>query len=137
MEAAEAEAVDAVEPERAVREVEPGEVVAVADELGDDLAEPERHDRQVVAAQAQGRGADQDAEERREERRDEQTSQRLRWMPAAPVNAVPPTLTVTCGELLRAEPARHVGAGGEERDVAEVEQPRVADDEVEAERPSP
>ena len=61
------------------------------------------------------------------------TSHGLRWTPDAPLNDVPPTLDRHLRELLRAEPARDVGAGGEERDVAEVEQARVADDEVEAE----
>ena len=51
---------------RAVREVEPGaeEVVAVACDLRQDLAEAERDDREVVAAQAQCREADEDPEER-------------------------------------------------------------------------
>ena len=40
------------------------EVVGVADELRDDLAEAERHDREVVPAQAQRRQADEDAGER-------------------------------------------------------------------------
>src|SRR6185436_7663858 len=42
---AEPEAVDAREPERAVRQVEAADVIAVAYELRDDLAEAERHDR--------------------------------------------------------------------------------------------
>ena len=59
--AAEAGRVDRADPERAVREVEAEDVVAVADDLGDDLAEAERHDREVVATQSQRRQADQDA----------------------------------------------------------------------------
>ena len=66
-------------PLRAVREVEAGaeEVVAVARDLGHDLAEAERHDREVVAAQPQRRQADQDADERGQEPgRDEQEPDR-------------------------------------------------------------
>ena len=36
------------------------EIVGVPDELRDDLPESERHDREVVAAQAQGRQPDED-----------------------------------------------------------------------------
>ena len=39
------------------------EVAEVAEDEPDDLAEAERHDREVVAAQLQGRRAEQDAEE--------------------------------------------------------------------------
>src|ERR1041385_7935195 len=52
--------VDRADPERAVRQVEAVQIVAVADELRDDLAEAEGYDREVVAAQAQRREADQD-----------------------------------------------------------------------------
>ena len=44
-------------------------VVPVQQDDADDLAEAERHDRQVVAAQAQHREAEQDAEEGGEQRR--------------------------------------------------------------------
>ena len=37
-------------------------------------------------------------------------------------------------EVAGGEPARRVGTGGVERDVAEVEEPGVADDDVEADR---
>ena len=53
-------------------EVEPEEVVAVLHDLRDDLAEPERDDREVVAAQAQRRQADDDPGEEREEAGDDQ-----------------------------------------------------------------
>ena len=43
---------------------------------------PERHDREVIAAQPQRRRAEQDAEERRDRRRDEAAStQNGMWMP--------------------------------------------------------
>ena len=51
----EAERVDRREPEAAVGHVEAVQRVGVADELRDDLAEAERDDRQVVAAQAERR----------------------------------------------------------------------------------
>ena len=41
---------------------------------------------------------------------------------------------VRTGEVRRREPRRAVCADGEERDVAEVEQPRVAHDHVQPER---
>ena len=69
---AEAGRVDRVDPLRAVRDVVPEEVVAVVGDLGHDLAEAERHDREVVAAQAQGREPDQDAREGREDPGDDQ-----------------------------------------------------------------
>ena len=43
------------------------EVVAVAGDLGHDLAEAERDDREVVAAQPQRREADDDADDGRED----------------------------------------------------------------------
>ena len=49
-----------------MRQVEAAEGVGVAHELRDDLAEAERDDREVVAAQAQRRQPDQDAGEVRE-----------------------------------------------------------------------
>src|SRR2546423_15557387 len=58
--------VDRRDATRAVREVETGpeEVVAVPGDLRHDLAEAERHDREVVAAKAQRRQADQHADDR-------------------------------------------------------------------------
>ncbi len=134
----EAHPVDAVEPERAVREVEPGEVVAVADELGDDLPEPERDDREVVAAQAEGRDPDQDAEHGGEDRSEHDHEPRRdvdprRSLADGAAEDQRERMAVAPCELLRGEPARDVGAGREEGDVAEVEQTGVADHEVEPE----
>ena len=57
------------------------------------------------------------------------------WMPGEvaddPDRAEVPDLA---GELLRGEPRDRVRAGRVERDVAEVEQARVADDDVQADR---
>ena len=52
--------------------LKPAEVVAVAGDLRQDLAEAERHDREVVAAQAQRRQADHDPEERGDDPRDQE-----------------------------------------------------------------
>ena len=49
-----------------MRQVEAEEVVAVADDLRNDLSEPERHDSEVVAAQAQRRKSDEDPGEERQ-----------------------------------------------------------------------
>ncbi len=77
---AEADRVDRRDPVRAVRQVEAGaeEVVAVARDLREDLAEAERHDREVVAAQAQRRQADHDPEERGDDAGERQQRARSR-----------------------------------------------------------
>ena len=84
---AEARRVERRDPVRPVRQVEAGaeEVVAVARDLRQDLAEAERHDREVVAAQAQGREADQDPEERGQRtRRSRAAGRPRRGCPAGP-----------------------------------------------------
>ena len=121
---------------RPAGEVEAGaeEVVAVTRDLRDDLAEAERHDREVVAAKAKRRQADQHADERSHEPgggqdqpdRDVKARARRRDADRAEVDPV-------SGKLGRREPAGHVGAHRVERDVAEVQQARVAHDDVQAE----
>ena len=59
-------------------------VVAVAGDLGEDLAEAERDDRQVVAAQSQRRQADDDAAERAAIAAATRTIQIEMWMPPMP-----------------------------------------------------
>ena len=132
---AEAEAVDAGQAERAVRQVEAADVVAVAHELRDDLAEAERHDGEVVAAQAQRGQADQHAEQGREDRGDQDHAPGREVDPERALGhraAEDPAARAVqaAAELLRRQPAGHVGAAGEERHVAEVEQAGVADDDV-------
>ena len=56
------------------------------------------------------------------------------WIPGAPSGAVERNWKLTCSKWPRGEPAGRVRPGGVERDVAEVEQPGVADDDVEADR---
>ena len=93
--------------------------VQIVQEDADDLAEAERDDGEVVAAQPQRRRAQQHAEERRDQRRPAAASIQQRQMHA---------------EVRRGEQRIDVGADRVERDVAEVEQAGVADDDVEPER---
>ena len=82
--AAEARRVDRVDAERAVREVEIRpyrDVVGVAHELRDDLAEAERDDREVVPTQSQGRQADQDAGDGGEDPGDDEDDPDREWIP--------------------------------------------------------
>ena len=102
----------------------------------DDLAEAEGHDREVVAAQAQRRRAEQRAEdgrhaggqpdddpERDVDPRDGPGAAVAKWklMPSAP----------QCGE---ARNAAVYAPERVERDVAEVQQPGEADDDVQPQR---
>ena len=152
----EAGRVERRDPVRAVRQVEARaeEVVAVARDLREDLAEAERHDREVVAAQAQRRQADDDPEDRRDDaaeqeqepdrrrgsrpnragarRRRSRSAASARAPARSPFDADPFLRALLAGELLRGEPGGGVGAGRVERDVPEVEQARVADDDVQA-----
>ena len=98
---------------------------------------PERDDREVVTAQAQRRQADQHAEQGREEAAITITLHGREVDAERPAGHGPaddPAAWIgdAAAELLRGEPAGDVGAGGVERHVAEVEQPGVADDDVEA-----
>ena len=81
-----------------------------------DLAEAEGHDRQVVASQPKDRRADDDPRDRRDQDDDRQDE---------------PEVQLERKERLRRGQQRdRVGADGEERHVAEVEQAGVADDDV-------
>ena len=90
-----------------------GHRVPVEQDDPDDLAEAEGHDRQVVAAQAQHREAEQDAERGRERAGERQ--------------ALPEAEIEPAGE-------QRVGVGADrvEGDVAEVQQPGEADHDVQA-----
>ena len=107
------------------------QVVGVADELRDDLPEPERHDRQVVPAQPQGRQADQDAADRRDDACDqEHEPDRNVDAGLRRPDANRTEVEIDLLELAGGEPAGRVSADCVEGDVAEIEQPRVADDDV-------
>ena len=151
---AEAGLVDRVDPERAVREVEPADVVAVPRDLGQDLAEPERDDREVVAAEPQRREADQDPEERGDRlrrsgargrsrggcRRCRPGCRPLRRRCSASARAATGQLSTEKWGLLHFSPWNCPDANQPidvrpdrvEGDVAEVEQARVADDDVQS-----
>jgi len=74
VEAADVHRIDARDPLRAVGDVH--RTVEVVHEDPDDFTEAERHDRQVVAAQAQRRRAEQDPEGRRQRHGDRHDDQR-------------------------------------------------------------
>ena len=104
-------------------------------DAADDLAERERHDRDVVAAQAQRREAEQRAGERGEDRGDRQDEQPVEVDAGLGLQQLGDAdVDVGGREEARAEPAHRVGADREERDVAEVEQAGEADHDVQAER---
>ena len=115
-EPADAERIDQVDPLRPVGEVD--RRIQVVEEDPDDLAEAERDDRQVVAAQLQGRSAEQHAEQAGDPRADRQDH---------PERQVDP-------ELRRGQQRVGIRADGVESDVAQVEEPGEADDDVEPER---
>jgi len=119
---------------------EEGDVAAVERHLPDDLAERERHDRDVVAAQAQRRHADQRACHRRRRHGKDEDQQEVdvdagqlrRGFAHEDRHALP----VVSGAVpeVRGEVRRGVRADREERHVAEVEQAREPDHDVQPER---
>src|SRR5919198_382910 len=111
---------------RTVREVDG--LVEVVGEHADHLAEAERDDGEVVAVQAEHREAEEDPGDRRHEESDEQEGEEPRAGQGEPAAAEDDV------GVRRAEDGPGIRADGEERDVAEVEQARQADDDVEAER---
>ena len=132
---------DPVQPHRAV-----GDARRVAHDDRHDLAEAQGHDRQIVALEAQGRRAEQHAEERGDRRRDRQHQpERHLEMDDIAAGLVKPRDEAEPLERLpepapgrrhlpRGEDAVGIGADREKRGVAEIEQPGEADDDVEAER---
>ena len=138
---AESRRVDRVDAGRPAREVEAERLaVAVARDLGDDLPEPERDDREVVATQPQRRQADEDSAHGRDDRGGEQNDPDRDVDSTEPgghtdaadidVDRLPAENELRC--VRRGEPGRRVGAERVERDVAEVEETGVADDHVQA-----
>ncbi len=113
---ADVERVDQVDALRSVGDVDRG--VEVVHEDANDLAESQRHDRQVVAAKLERRRAEQHAEKAGDAGAERQDH------PERQVQA----------EVRRREQGVDVGADRIERDIAEVEQPGEADDDVETER---
>ena len=107
-----------------------GDGVRVEEHDRDDLAEPEGHDREVVAAQAERRRAEQDAEQRRDARADEE--HRPEHEPGVAAEVGDDVDAQDAVAERRGDVGVGVGADREERRVAEVEQAGHADDEVEA-----
>ena len=115
------------------------DLVAVDGEAVDDLAERERHDRDVVPAQAQRRQADQhpgDADDEHGDDEDDQEVQVDAGQVAGEVAGedVDALLAVDRREVIGGEPPHRVRADRVERDVAEVQEAREADDDVQAQR---
>jgi hypothetical protein len=121
------------------RPAEQLDLVAVDGDAPDDLAERERDDRDVVAAQAQGRQADQHPGDRRGDDRQHEDQQEVE-VDAREVRGgladedVDPLAAAGVLPEARAEVAHDVRPDREERDVAEVEQAGEADDDVQAQR---
>ena len=115
------------------------DLVAVLEDAADDLAERERDDRDVVAAQSQRRqaddrprdGADEDRPDQDEQEVDVDSGQRRREPAHADVDAL---LAAHAGVEVGRPPAHRHRAERVERHVAEVEQAREADHQVQAQR---
>ena len=124
-----------------VRELEPAEVdrVAVQRDRPCDLPEGERHDGYVVAAKPQRREADDRAGDRGQHHGDEDDQEEVQ-VDAGQRGGLTANRDVGAavardrGEPVGPEPPDRVGADRVKRHVAEVEQPRKAHDDVEAER---
>ena len=99
-----------------------GEVDPVDEHEADDLAEGQRDDGEIVAAQAQHRKAEQHPPEGGEDAGDGQAD------PERPR----PERRQRGGDHVGGDDRIGVGADGVEGDVAEIEQPGEADDDVEA-----
>ena len=110
-------------------------LVGVVEELRDDLAEAKRHEREVVAAKAQRRCTDDETEDGAQHRGRDQDD------PEVDVDAlrregrrVTEPVDLQTEEEAGHEPTGDIGPDRPERDVPEVEQAGVADDDVQAER---
>ena len=129
IDAEEADRIDRPEALGAVRDVEG--MSHVVDQDAHDLAEPERHDGQVIAAQLQRGRAQQHAEQRGQQgaqgNRDPpgrvQAERKHRRDPREVLD-----------QVRRRQQGEHIGAHGVEGDVAQVQQAGVAHHDVHAER---
>ena len=115
LKAADPERIDQRDALRAVGEVH--RLRQVVEEDPDDLAEAQRHDREIVAAQLQRRRAEEHAEEAGDGGADRQDD------PEREMKV----------EVRRGEQRVDVGTDRVERDVAEIEQSGEPDDDVEPE----
>ena len=111
------------------------DTVAVDGEHADDLAKTERHDRDVVTAQAQRRQADKRPGNRCQDNGGDQDQGEVEVHPGELVCELRDAdMDVAVKEEAGPQPARRVGADREERDISKVEQPCEAHDHVQPER---
>ena len=97
--------------------------MGVPDDEGHDLAEAEGDDGEVVAAEAEGRGPEQHAEDPGDDRRDDHRQPEVHGGGIGEGE----------GALARGHECHRVRADGEEGGIAEVEQPGEADHDVQPE----
>ena len=114
--AADGDRVDQVDALRTVGDID--RRVEVVEKDADDLAEAQGDDGEVVAAQAQGRRAQQHAEQPGDQRPERQ------YEPDRQVQA----------ELRRSQQGIKIGADRVEGDIAQIEQAGVADHDIEPQR---
>ena len=105
--------------------------VQVVDENADDLAKPERDDREVIAAQLQNGRPEHDAE-KGGDRGSERHHQPDRQMQTVRKHLRDPRELLR--QVRRSQQRVHIGADRIKGDVAEVEQAGEADDDVQAQR---
>src|SRR3954453_20317349 len=102
----------------AVGEVESVDVLAVAEDLGDDLTEAQGDQSQVVALEAERGGADEDAPQRAERRAYRKDQPEVDVDAGAGADGGARDVHVPLGEEGRHDPPGHVPADRPERDVA-------------------
>ena len=107
-------------------------LVQVVQEHADDLAEAQRHDGQVVAAQLQRGRAQQDAEDARPAAAPAGIT--IHSGMCRPSGNIAAIHGEGLGQVRRGQQAVHVGTDGEEGDVAQVQQAGIADHDVQAQR---
>ena len=135
----EVDRVDRADPDAAAGQRLPAaevDALAVDRDTVDDLAEGERDDRDVVAAQPQRRQPDQRAEPGGDHDRDHQDQDEVQVDPDQVRRRADEASTWMWPLKKNSEPNQpaRVGAERVERDVAEVEQAGEADDDVEPQR---
>src|ERR671921_1210048 len=133
----EAGRVNGLDADGAVGQVEPAEVVAVLEELGDDLAEAQGDYREVVAAQPEGWRADDYAAQAGESASDQQDDPErdvyAHERPAGQGGRGGAEREADLPEVGRSEPADDVGAEGVEGHEAQVEEAGEPDHDVQPE----
>ena len=106
-------------------------VIQIVQEYADDLAESQRDDGQVVAAQFQGRRSEQHAEERRHSGR-QRDHQQDRHVDPARIQCTNPGEGLA--QVWRGEQGVHIRADRKKCHVAQIEQAGIPDDDVQTNR---